>query len=978
MSKIAVGIDLGTSNSKIGAFQNGKAQLIPNSIGDTSTPSIVEILDGGGELIGEETILHKTDEKHTINQIKRLLGKKTSDLKDLKDINYNLIGDENNKLLIKVNIKGKDVLYSPEQIMALIIKKLVRDASDFMKTEIAMAVITVPRYFDFNQKSALEEAAKLAGIKDIQLINEPSAAALAYGLGTKENLSESISLSIMKKEKKNIRKVLVFDLGGGTFDISVFTIEKTEFKTIATLGDAHLGGIDFDNKLINYCIKDFCQKMDVNENNLRKDLNALKRLRVQCEKGKKRLSKYKKTEIKVNNFFGGHNLLLEITRDRFEQECEDFYNKIENNINEVLIDSKFTNDEIDDVIIVGGASKMPKIRELIEKKFKIIKIRDKINQDDAVTIGATWKAHKLAKNIKDFDILEITPYNLGVGSVSKILNERRNGNIMSILIPRNSKLPAKSSKNYLTAKDNQKTFIIKVYSGENYYVKDNHPLGELTFDNLPPGKAGSVALFIEFEVNTNGILKVNAEANGIRLKENFSLFEKKNKDSNKKDFPTIILLTLNTESKQKLDEIKNIRNLIKEKNIQLKNSQNDTDKINILNELCNYCSKIINIYIDLRKNNDSENLYEKYFYYTIALFKYYSKIIIISQDDKIVSNILKKIKEEIPNFINEDIENIIESFDELKGDNPKKYVEIILDIVEILYKEGDKILEERKPYSRYYSKKFYIKAEKIKNCINDNLIYKADTQQKIRLKEIETQMGTKIAEIDSFTNLIKDKIEKRNTIFVPNRTGNSIIHNKLQKADDLYLMIDIFQEMADTLSKGPYSETEAYCILNVVKINFSIFKNYDFDLYYNRKRRIDHILDKLEEENDDDDDDEIKRPSWYEQYQELYEEIEKKKEEFDKIDPKTFKQIEEINNIFNEKISNNKPKDFIEYILTNYPYFNYNSSLKADLLKQDLKDLIKEISPCYHPDNYKEIEKNLLYHEIYKLLVNIENQFIKK
>ena len=261
MSNIAAGIELGTSYSRIGVFKDGKVQLAPNSIGDSSTPSIVEILEEG-EAIGEEAMMHIVDEKHTITQIKRIIGKKVSDLKDLKEINYNLI-QNNDKLLIKIIRKGKEIFFTPEQILALIIKKLIKDASDFMETSITKAVITVPAYFDFNQRAALEESAKLAGIEILGIINEPTAASLAYGLGTKENLSDSLALSIMKKDKVKCRKVLVLDLGGGTFDSSVLTFEKTNFNVIATLGDTHLGGIDFDNKLINYCIKDFCQKMNL-------------------------------------------------------------------------------------------------------------------------------------------------------------------------------------------------------------------------------------------------------------------------------------------------------------------------------------------------------------------------------------------------------------------------------------------------------------------------------------------------------------------------------------------------------------------------------------------------------------------------------------------------------------------------------------------------------------------------------------------
>ena len=978
MAEIAAGIDLGTSNSKIGVFKEGKVQIIPNSIGDPSTPSIVAILDKG-EAVGEETMMYKVDEKHNINQIKRLIGKNISDLKDLKDINYNIVGN-NDKLQIKVNRNGKDELFTPEQIMALIIKKLIKNASEFMETSITKAVITIPAYFDYNQRSALEESGKLAGIEILGIINEPTAAALAYGLGTKENLSNSIALSLMKKDNKTLRKVLVFDLGGGTFDISILTIEKTKFIVTATLGDTHLGGIDFDNKLINYCIKDFCQKMDVNENNVKMDLNALRRLRIQCEKAKNLLSKNNKAEIKIYNFYNNLDLYVEMTRERFNEECEDFYQKIQNILDKVLIDSQFTSYEIDDVILVGGASKICKIRELLEIKFNPSKIRDKINQDEAVVIGATWKAHKLARKSKELTVLDITPSTLGVATVSKIPEEKKNGLIMSVLIPKNSNLPAKSIiKKYQTIIDNQKYFKIKVYSGEDKYVKNNRLLGEIVIDKLPPGKAKSIILIIWFKVDINGILTANAEVKsiGIKIEKEYSIYNKQNRENTAGK--TLICLNNNSESKKKLDEIKDITKLIKEKSSTLNNSQDENEKINLLKELCQNCSNIINIYTALRKENDSENLYEKYLYFSKLLFNFYSQILILDKDVKNCSDILNKIKEEIPNFINDDIENIIESFNELKDKSPNKYIEIILFIVEILYKEGDRILEERKKYARYYSKKFYKKAEKIKNYINGNLKEGMEYILKNRLKEIEVNFGTKISEIDAFTCLIKDKIEKKNSEFMPGKTGVTIVHNLLKNAEDIYLMVDIFQEMADSLSQGPPSEAEAYCHANIIKINFSLFKNYDFNLYERENRRIQYILDRLEEDADDD---EKPDPEWYKQLKELNKEIENKKKEIEELKNKQIQKIkndiDEINNIYEQKIKEGKPKEFLDFILQRYPFFNYDSSKKEELQGKSLEELLKDISPRYHPDNYRNREDYNIYHEIYKLLVNIENQFIKK
>ena len=987
MSKIAAaGIDLGTSNSKIGVFKDGKVEIVPNSIGDTSTPSIVAILDKG-EAIGEETILYKVDEKHTISQIKRLIGKNISDLKDFKDINYKIIGNNNN-LQIEVNRNGKIEMFTPEQILALIIQKLIKNASDFIECQINKAVIAVPTYFDSNQRTAISLSAKMAGIEELELIDEPTAAALAYGLGKKENLSDSISLTIIKKDNKTFRKVLVFDLGGAAFDVSILTIKNTDFNVIAKLGDTNLGGIDFDNKLINFCLKDFCQKMKVQEQDILKDVNALKRLRVQCEKGKKLLSKNDKITINIYNFFNGHDLTVEISRTQFDEECEDFYIKIENILSQVLTESKFSKDEIDDIILVGGSSKIPKIREILLKFFNPEKIREKINQDEAVVIGATWQSHYFAKKFQNLKVSDILSSSLGVGSINKIREERKFGLIMSVLIPKGSKLPATSEiKKYKTVKDNQKNFKIKVYSGEERIASNNKFLGEIIIDNLPPGKANSVSFTILFKVDTNGIVTVNAEVSsiGIKIQKQYSLYDNKTYVENS---PTIISLNKNSESKKKLEEIKDISRNINEKNKSLNDSQNNNDKIQILEQLCQYCLKIINIYTLLRKDNDSENLYEKYFYYTKLLFKYYSKIIILDTEDKNSNDILNKIQNEIPNFINDNIEDIIESFEELKIHKPKKYMELILYIVEILYKEGDRILKERKKYAKYYSTKFYKKAEQIKKIIdeNENLKRQMDLKLKTRFIEIEENYGTKLSEIKAFACLIKDELEKKDTEFLP-KTGLTIIRNKIKTAEDIYFIIDIYQEMANSFSKSKVpSEIHAYCLANIIKINFEIFKNYDFQFYKILNGKINYILDRLAQENEDDDDDDDNekkpKPEWYQQLMEVNQKIDKKKKEIEDEENKQNeiikKEIDSINENYKNIVENNKPNEFIFFILEKYPFINFNKSKIEDFKQKSLEELLKEIGPYYHPDNYKDRKDYKIYHEIYLLLVNIENKFIKK
>jgi molecular chaperone DnaK (HSP70) len=339
MEEPAIGIDAGTSNSVIGVYQSGKVEIVPNSIGDTYTPSVVDILDEG-EYVGEETMLHKIDannSKNRITEIKRIIGKKYSEIEDLTHINFNIVSNNDN-IQIKVNRKGKEELFTPEEIMSLIFKKLIKNASDFVKSTITKAVITVPANYSYNQRSAIVKAANLAGIEVLRTINEPTAAALAYGLGTKENNSDSLAISIIKKDNVKNRKVLVFDLGGGTFDVTILVMQNNIFNVEATKGDTHLGGNDFDNILVDYCIKDFCQKMNVNENDIKQDPNSLRRLKAQCEKAKKKLSNNDSSSIRVYNFYNNMDLSISISRERFNQECEDLYKRIELILDEAIKD----------------------------------------------------------------------------------------------------------------------------------------------------------------------------------------------------------------------------------------------------------------------------------------------------------------------------------------------------------------------------------------------------------------------------------------------------------------------------------------------------------------------------------------------------------------------------------------------------------------------------------------------------------------
>ena len=982
MEEIPIGIDAGTSNSIIGVYQNFHVEIAPNSIGDTYTPSVVDILDEG-EYVGEETMLHKIDENNSRNriiEIKRIIGRKFSTLKEQEIQKYNAIEDPQNKdqILIKVKRKEKEEYLSPESIMSFIIKKLVKSASNFIGTSVKRAVLTIPAYFDYNQRAAIVESAKKAGIEILRIINEPTAAALAYGLGTSENINDSLAVSVMKQDKKNNRKVIVFDLGGGTFDVSILTIkDNKEFHVIATSGDTNLGGDDFDNKLIDICINKFCIAYQMDEAQIRKDKNILRRLKIQCEKAKKKLSNSLKTTINIYNFYKSSNLYVEITRDEFDSKCDDLYERIKVVLDKVIVDSKFTLEEIDDLVVVGGSSKIPKIKEILKEKFGENKIRDKINPDEAVAIGATWQAHKIIKSNTDTNIIDITPFSLGVATKSKIPNEQGEGSVMSFLISKNKEISCKSEvKTYKTVEDNQKFFKIQLYAGEDRFCKNNDLLKEFKIENLPKGKAGSVTLKISLEIDKDGILSINAnvESIGQVVKEKYSLYEKTLQSSEGKSKKKFKI-----KGKEKLDEIKELTEIMREKKKLLETSTDNEQKFRCLQNLAEVTSQLIKIYTSLSEQNDSDNLYQKLFENYGRILKYYSKMIIISDDEKVIEDLINKIKDIFSKLINDDIESMINILDELKQAKPKNYIYIILFCADLLYKEGEKILDEGKNYCRYYARKFFVKAEKIKSYIDQDL----KTHMNIELiklnNNLESKYMNKVEQIDSFVKALKNQIKKKDTPYITGYTAIGDIIKKAMEPENVDLALDIFNEMAESLSqdKKNFHESEAFCLVNIIKIKFSVLLNQslnDIKTYEFLMSRIDLIIDRLELDKDN--------TKWIRQYEELKEDIEEKKKQLKKLTDdkaqKIKKCLEEINNIYNTKVKEEKkPMDFINFILTKYHYtgFDSNSSILSNGMS--IKEVIEDIFPRYHPDNYNNREDFIIYNEIYMLLGKMKEDLIK-
>ena len=974
MEEIAIGIDLGTSNSATGVFQKNQVEIVPNSIGDTYTPSVVVILDEG-ELIGEETMLHKIDEnnsKNRISEIKRIIGKKFSSLTIQEKEKYNAVEDQKNKdqILIKVTRKNQEEFLSPEVIMSCIFKKLIKSASQFINTTIRRAVITIPANYDYNQRAAIIESAKLAGINVLRPITEPTAAALAYGLGTTLNLKDSLAISAMKQDNKNNRKIMVFDLGGGTFDVSILSLKNNkDFKAIATDGDTHLGGDDFDNRLVNICIKKFCKVYGVDETEIRKDKNIKRRLKVQCEKAKKKLSTQTNATIKLYNFYKEYTLYVEITRSEFDELCEDLYERIKRVLDNVILESKLSLEEIDDIIVVGGSSRIPKIKTILVEKYGASKIRDKINPDEAVAIGATWLSHKIIKSNKDINIIDITPFSLGVATKNKDPNEKDEGSVMSVLIKKNNEISCRSEPRlYKTVEDNQKFFRIKLFAGEDRLCKNNELLKEFEINNIPQGKAGTVTLKISLEINTNGIVFINAEveSTGQKITEQYSLYEKIHPtllQSSKKKAKIV--------GKEKLDEIKELSEFMREKNKLLEKTEDNEEKFKILKNLADSCANLIEIYSYLNEQNESESLYQKLIENYKSILKYYSEMILINNDEKEIEDLMNKIKGVITKLINDDIENMMNIFDLLKEKKQKQYVLIIIFTAELLYNEGQKILDEGNKFSRYYSRKFFVKGDKVKANIDQKLIDNMDYQLKKIYGPFQEKYLNKVDLVDTFVKSLKIKLLKKDSPYITGFTRIGKIIEEALKPENVDLSLDILTEMVSSLSKDKKNPTEeeAFCLANILKIKFTVLMNQnmnDIKSYEIMIDRIDYIIDALEIDE---------RTSWFSEYTELKDEIKQKKEEIENNKKNYKSSIDELDKKYENSRKKKEPMEFINFIIEKYPYIGYDST--KGLLNLNFEKILEEIFPKYHPDNYLGRDDFEIYNEIYVLLVKIEGDLKK-
>ncbi len=489
MGKI-IGIDLGTTNSCVAVMENGKPKVIENSEGARTTPSVVAYLEDGEILVGAPAKRQAiTNAANTIFAVKRLIGRKFDDpevQKGIKLMPYKIVRADNGDAWVEV--RGKKI--SPQQVSAEILRKMKKTAEDYLGKEVTEAVITVPAYFNDAQRQATKDAGRIAGLDVKRIINEPTAAALAYGMDKKPGDS----------------KIAVYDLGGGTFDISIIEIAEVDgehqFEVLSTNGDTFLGGEDFDNRLMDYIVDEFRKEQGVD---LKKDPLAMQRLKEAAEKAKIELSSSQQTEVNLPyitaDASGPKHLAMKITRAKFEALVDDLIEKTLEPCRIALKDAGLKVSDIDDVILVGGQTRMPKVQQKVKEFFGKEPRRD-VNPDEAVAIGAAIQAGVLQGEVKDVLLLDVTPLSLGIETL---------GGVMTKLIPKNTTIPTKATQIFSTAEDNQTAVTIRVFQGERELARDNKLLGEFNLEGIPPAPRGVPQIEVTFDIDANGILHVSAK-----------------------------------------------------------------------------------------------------------------------------------------------------------------------------------------------------------------------------------------------------------------------------------------------------------------------------------------------------------------------------------------------------------------------------------------------------------------------------------